>query len=123
MMGLIRGTLKAYFIAVCIFAVLTLVLAALVRFTGFHEEWSLWGLVVVLSIAALLLGIMEGSIVGKRGLLVGLVSAAALALIILLIVRGVFAGMSEEFSFRVWYLIPVLAGAVGGILGTNSRKS
>ncbi len=122
-MALIRKTIKAYIIAICIFVLLTLILAALLRFTAFDEDWSFYGLIVALSVAALLLGIMEGNVVGKRGLLVGIASAAMLMVIILLVVGSIFAGTSGKGSIHAEYLIPLLSGAVGGILGANSRKS
>lgn len=122
-MAFIRKTLKAYIIVICVFILLTLLLAVLLRFTAFDEDWSFIGLVVVLSVTTLLLGIMEGNVIGKRGLLAGIVSAAVFLAIILLAVGSVFAGTPGKESIHVSYLIPLLSGAVGGILGANSRKS
>jgi len=122
-MGFFRRSLKAYIMAICIFVVLTLILAALICFTSFDEDWSVIGLSASMAVAALLLGVMEGSIVGRRGLLVGIVSAAVLVMIIWLAIRGIFAGTSEGINIHTMYLVPLLTGAVGGIVGANSRKS
>lgn len=122
-MGFIRRSLKAYIVAICLFVLLTLVLAALLRFTSFDEDWTQAGLAAALSVVTLLLGILEGNIAGKRGLLVGIVSAAVFLIIVFLAVGGIFTGSAEGLGLRASYLIPLISGAVGGVLGTNSRKS
>ena len=100
----LRKSLKAYVIALVLFVALTFALAALVNFTGFRETWTFGALLVIMSISSLVLGMMEGRIFQKRGLVS---------------VQGLFA---EEFSLGKtgWlYLIPVAAGSLGGICGVN----
>ena len=75
-----------------------------------------------MSISSAVIGIMEGNIIGKKGMPVGAAAAALLVAIILCAVGGVFAGSFGMDSFSVYYLIPVLAGAIGGILGANLSK-
>ena len=122
-MDFIRRSVKAFMLAVCVFVLLTLILAALLRFTGCDEDWTIAGLVAALSLAALLLGFLEGNIVGRRGLTVGTAAAAVFLIIIFPAVGGVFAGTSEEYGFHWLHLVPILSGAAGGVLGANSRKS
>ncbi len=121
-MEIIRRTLKAYIISIVLFLGLTFLLAAIIYFTGYKESWSFVGLMVILSIASLVIGIMEGNIIGKKGLIVGLSAAAVFVMIILLAVGGVFAGAFGLESFSAFYIIPVLIGAAGGILGANLNK-
>ena len=71
-MEILRRTLKVYVLALCAFAALSLILAAVIRFTGFPETWTFAGLVAALSLVSLLTGAMEGGIIGKRGMIVGL---------------------------------------------------
>ena len=97
-------------IALVLFVALTFALAALVNFTGFRETWTFGSLLVIMSISSLVLGMMEGSIFQKRGLLAG--GAAAVFF------------LAEEFSLGKtgWlYLIPVAAGSLGGICGVNHK--
>lgn len=122
-MGIIRRSLKAYFIAVCVFLLLTIIQAALLQLTSYKEAWSFYGLIAAFSVSTLLLGIMEGGLIGKRGLPVGILSAALFIFLVLLAAGGFFGtGISMEKP-DVMYLIPILTGAVGGILGANSSKS
>lgn len=121
-MEIIRRTLKAYIISIVLFLGLTFLLAAIIYFTGYKESWSFAGLIVILSIASLVIGIMEGNIIGKKGLIVGLAAAAIFVMIILLAVGGVFAGTFGMENFSAFYIIPVLVGAAGGVLGANLNK-
>ena len=84
-------------------------------------KWSSWSLLVIMSISSLVLGMMEGRIFQKRGLLAGGAAAVFFLAIILVSVQGLFA---EEFSLGKtgWlYLIPVAAGSLGGICGVNHK--
>ncbi len=118
-MDIIRKTLKAYIAAMAFFVALTFALAALIAFTPFRESWAFPGLIVIMSMAAALLGFMEGAAVGRRGLVTG---AAASVLLVALIIGAAGAAFSGSFGagdMNIFYLIPVAAGAAGGSLGTN----
>ena len=119
-MEIIIRSLKAYIFVTCLFTALTFLLAALISFTGFKESWSFAGLVCILSVSSFVIGFMEGHITGKRGLFTGIAAAAVFMAMILLAVGGVFAGAFGIDSFSVFYLIPILAGAAGGIAGANT---
>lgn len=121
-MEIIRKSLKAYIIALGLFLLLTFALAALLNFTAFREGWTFIGLVFCLAAATLLLGILEGKIVGKKGLFVGLAAAALFLLLILFAAGGVFVGSFGIRSFHGSYVIPLLSGGAGGILGANIGK-
>ncbi len=121
-MDILRRTLKVYVISVICFIVLTMILAALIYFTGFKESWSFIGLVTVLSLTSLLTGMMEGNVIGKRGILVGIASSFVLMLIILLAAGGVFADTFGINDLSLFYVIPLIAGCIGGVMGTNLNK-
>ncbi|MDO4545550.1 MAG: TIGR04086 family membrane protein [Bacillota bacterium] len=121
-MEILRKTLKAYILAILLFIVLTLVLAAVINFTGFKEEWAFAGLVAILSVVTLLLGFLEGRIMERKGLLAGLGAAIVFLLLVLFAVGSVFSRSFGVESFSVFYLIPLASGMVGGVLGTNSSK-
>ena len=101
-MEILRRTLKAYMLTLCIFVILTFVLAAIINFTGFRESWTFAALLVALSVSCTFI--------------------AVLILIILLAVGGVFAGVFGMHSFNIFYIIPVIIGAVGGVFGANLAK-
>ena len=52
-------------------------------------------------------------------MLTGAAAAAVFVLVIILAAGGIFAGSFGMESFSVVYLIPVAAGAVGGVFGAN----
>lgn len=121
-MEILRRTLKAYVISIVVFVALTFILAAIISFTGFKEEWTFGALIFIMSLTSFLTGLLEGGIVGKRGLLVGTAAGGLLVFIILIAAGGIFADSFGSESFSVFYIIPVITGAVGGVAGTNFAK-
>ena len=121
-MEIVRKSLKAYGFALILFLMLTLLLAAVIRFTAFPEEWSYAGLIVALSISSMFLGVMEGRITGRRGLITGLFSSVLFIVIIIAAAGSAFAESFVPDSFDIMYLIPLLTGTIGAIAGTNSNK-
>lgn len=121
-MEMLRRTLKAYTVSLCLFALLTFVLAAVINYTGFRESWTFAGLVAALSVTAFCIGAMEGNIIGKKGLLVGTASSVVLILIILLVVGGIFTDSFDMSGLNIFYIIPIVIGAVGGVVGANLNK-
>ena len=121
-MEILRKSLKAYIFVICLFTAMTFLLAALISFTGFKENWSFAGLVCILSVSSFVIGLMEGHITGKRGLFTGIAAAAVFMAMILLAVGGVFAGAFGIDSLSLFYIIPIFAGAAGGIAGANTDR-
>ncbi len=121
-MEFIRKSLKAYFFAFVIFVLFTFFLASIIYFTSFKESWSFAGLIFGLSVAVFMLGIIEGGIAGRRGLIVGIVSAAVFLLLTVLTAAGIFADSFSVKNVSVFYIIPLAAGTIGGIIGTNANK-
>lgn len=90
-MEIIRKSLKVYVITFVLFIVLTLILAALICFTGFKESWGYGGMMAVIGISAITYGIFDAKVVGRRALFVFLISAMMFVLIIYLLIFGLFA--------------------------------
>ncbi|MFQ8602849.1 MAG: TIGR04086 family membrane protein [Anaerovoracaceae bacterium] len=122
-MEVLRKSLKAYLIAVALFTLLTFILAAIISFTGFRENWAFGGLIVSLTLACMVIGFLEGKIVGKRGLITGVISSLILLVIILISVRGAFSDSFNMSGLSLFYLIPLAGGAVGGIIGVSGEKN
>ncbi len=118
-MEFLRKSLKVYAAALILFVLLTLALAAVLRYTAFSAGWSFAGLLVIMSVVAAFTGLLEGRLTGKKGMLTGAAAAAVFVLVIILAAGGIFAGSFGMESFSVVYLIPVAAGAVGGVFGAN----
>lgn len=118
----LRKSLKAYAMALVLFAALTFVLAGLLNVTGFRESWTFGALLVILSISTMVLGMLEGRIFQKRGILAGGAGAILFVAVILLCAQGIFAEPFSPGRGGWLYLVPVAAGAVGGICGVNGEK-
>ena len=121
-MEILKRTLKSYLIIIFLFLILSILLAALIAFTGFKEEWIFTALVVILSMVSMGIGVLEGNIFAKRGILIGMAAAILLILIIICAIGGVFAESFSKDSFTPFYIIPVIAGGIGGIIGANLNK-
>lgn len=121
-MGILKKSIKAYLIAASVFIILTFIVALMIRYTSFKEEWSFTGVIVCMAAASLFLGFMEGKIVGKKGLMTGLLSSVIFVLIILVSIGCTFAEFFNPEHFNLTYAIPVVAGIAGSIMGTNSSK-
>ena len=65
-MEILRRTLKVYVLALCAFAALSLILAAVIRFTGFPETWTLRDWWPLCLLCRSWTGAMEGGIIGKK---------------------------------------------------------
>ena len=121
-MEFIRKTIKSFALCLAIFAALTFVLAAMIQFTSFRESWAFGGLVVALSLTTMIFGRLESGITGKRGLLTGAASAVVRVFIILFISGEMFSGNAGLSGISVFYAIPVITGAAGGIAGANRTR-
>lgn len=121
-MDVFRKSLKAYIAAMILFIAFTAILAAMVTFTGFKEEWTFAGLIVSMTVSAMLLGYLESRVIGKRGLIYGALSALIFVVLILLAAEGVFSDMPEASKHTLAYLLPVAGGGAGGIAGVAGEN-
>lgn len=120
-MDILRKTLKILILVILLFMLLTIILAAVIKFTGFKEEWSFAGLIAILSLSTFVFGMLESGLTGKKGLVTGFISSLLFVALIIMSAAVFFADEFSADSFNVFYLIPVIAGAVGGILGVNRK--
>lgn len=116
-MDILRKSLKAYIAAMIFFAAFTAILAAMVRFTPFREEWTFAGLIFSMTAASALLGYLESRVIGKRGLISGILAASIFVALILMTVGGIFSDMPEASKHMLVYLLPVAGGGAGGAAG------
>lgn len=121
MMGTVLKNLKGFLYAFILFILLTFLISAAVKFTPVPEGWSLYYMVGVLCITCLFLGIYIGNYTKKKGFIYG----ALYSIIFLLILSAFYmlafsTGIDMGFGL-IKYLVPVLFGSVGGMIGVNLR--
>lgn len=111
--------LKGFLYAFILFALLTLLMSVVIKLTPAPEGWSLYYMIGVLCISCLFLGTYIGNYVKKKGFVYG-----ALYSIIFLLVLSAFYMLAFSTGIDmglglIKYLIPVLFGSVGGMIGVN----
>jgi len=114
--------LKGFLYALILFVLLTLLISVLVKFTPAPEGWSLYYMIGVLCISCLFLGLYMGNYIKKKGFLYG-----ALHSIIFLLLLSAFYMLAFNTGIEMGmglmkYLIPILFGSVGGMIGVNLRN-
>lgn len=121
-MDWIRKTIKIQLLGVTIFAVITALFVLILMVTPIKEMWSYAAMITALSITCLFVGILEGKAVGKKGLITGLLSSVILILIILAPVNVMFRSDFRIDNGDILLLIPLIIGAIGGVIGANMDK-
>lgn len=122
-MLVLKNSLKAYCISVVIFIILTLLYAGVIKWTPLPESWSFEGLIVMMSIATLIFGFMEGVLIGKKGIVTGVIASTVFLLFTLIIAKIVFDGSVNINILKTQYIVPLISGIIGAIVGTNKIKS
>lgn len=113
---------KGGLISLLLFGLLTGVGAVILRFTPFPERWDFYWLVAAISIACFFTGFYTAGTFRKAGLLSGISVSAVLIFLILSAVCAAFSVMPAFGMLRPAHLIPIAAGALGGIFGANIKK-
>ena len=103
-----------------IFAVFTVISSLILRFTSLNENSGIFLIMGAMSLAGLYLGLVTGRATGKKGLFAGALSALVLICSILIVTVLCFQAEPSMELLKVYYAAPLICGAVGGILGTNS---
>ena len=122
-MLVLKNSLKAYCVSVVIFIILTLLYAGVIKWTPLPESWSFEGLIVMLSIATMIFGFMEGVLIGKKGIITGVLTSVVFLLITLITAKIVFDGSVNINILKTQYIVPLISGIIGAIVGTNKIKS
>ena len=113
---------KGFGISIIFFILLNILTAVLLRYTNLPEKLSIIFLVVTMTVCCMILCIFVGNAFSRRGLLLGIIfSSAYLVLLIYLLVLE-FDTNFQAGLLKPIYIIPVIGGAIGGIVGTNLKK-
>lgn len=121
-MSILRRVLKILALLIIAFIVLTVILAALIKFTPLGERWAYVGLLTIVTLLCMMTGYLTGNLFTSRGLFVGLISSVVTVELVTLCVQLVILGEITDVFPDIFYLISVLFGTVGGIVGVNNNK-
>ena len=95
----------------------------LIKLSPISEDFGYVYLITALSLVCFVCSIYISSNTGKAGLISGAGISAVVVLIVFLSVSTIFGtGIKMTKILRLEYLIPVLSGMVGGIIGANIKK-
>ncbi len=115
--------IRAFVYAFLLFVGLMLVIGVLLRFTGLPEKGIAVYVLAALSFSCLVLGLFAGYAMKKKGFLYG---ALFTIIFLLCILSGalltVGSGLKPDPSL-LRYLICVLCGMIGGMIGVNVRAA
>ncbi len=121
-MGTVLKNLKGFLFAFILFILLTLLISVVVKLTPAPEGWALYYMVGILSITCLFLGIFIGNDMKKRGFVYGALYSVIFLLILSAFYMLAFSTGIDAGAGLIKYLIPVLFGSVGGMIGVNLRS-
>lgn len=121
-MGKTLKVLKGFAISIFIFLICSLIFGALLKFTGLPEKWAMYYILMSLCVASAFFGFYMGHILKKRGLLYGFVYAAMLVIAIVYVINTFCAQTFVVELNDLRYLICILFGGIGGMLGVNVKN-
>ena len=114
--------LKGFLYGFLLFTLLTLLVSVGVKLTPAPEGWSLYYMIGVLSLCCLFIGTYFGKHMKRKGILFG----GLYSMIFLLILSAFYMlafSTNLEFGFDLMkYLVPILVGSVGGMIGVNMQN-
>jgi putative membrane protein (TIGR04086 family) len=122
MMETVLKNLKGFFFAFILFIVLTLIVSATVKFTPAPEGWSLYYMIGVLCFTCLFLGLYTGNFIKKKGFVYGAIYSIIYLLALSAFYMLAFSSGIETGPALAKYLIPILFGSVGGMIGVNLKN-
>lgn len=122
MMGTVLKNLKGLLYAFILFILLTLLISVIVKLTPAPEGWALYYMVVVLSVSCLFLGVYIGNYIKKKGFVYGALYSVIFLLILLAFYMLAFSTEVDMGIGMLKFLIPVLAGSIGGMIGVNLKN-
>ena len=122
-MMVIKRTIKIQILGLIAFALLSVISALIFMFTPLKEAWYHAVIIAAMTLSCIFVGMLEGNAVSKRGLLSGIAASIMLIFLILVIVNLVFDGEFKPENNDIFLTIPLIAGGIGGVVGTNMDKS
>jgi len=122
-MMVIKRTIKIQILGLIAFTLLSVISALIFMFTPLKEAWYHAVIIAVMTLSCIFVGMLEGNAVGRRGVLSGITASILLILLILVIINLVFDGGLKPENNDILLTIPLMAGGIGGVVGTNMDKS
>jgi hypothetical protein len=113
--------LKGFLFAFILLILLTFIMSALIKLTPIPETWSLYYMLFCLSISCMFLSMYNSYHVGKRGALNGALFSVIFLLVVFVIYMMFFSTGIEMDLGLLKYLICVIFGSFGGMIGVNLR--
>ncbi len=114
--------LKGFLYALILFVLLTLLLSVMIKLTPAPEGWSLYYMIAALCVTCLFLGIYSGNLIKRKGFLYGALYSIIYLLVLSAFYMLAFSTGMEMGAGLMKYLIPILFGSVGGMIGVNLRN-
>lgn len=121
-MYVIIKLLKNCVLSLLLFLLLMLAAASLLTFTSVSSSFSPAVSIVILALSCMAMGFLVGSLFGKRGLLIGMASAFLLEVLIITVIMMIFSIEIATYDFGIKHIFPILAGAIGGVIGISFKK-
>ncbi len=122
-MMILKRSLKAFVMGIISFFVITVIGAVILRFTPVTENTGYAIIIAALAAACFLTSFYIGTVCERGGMILGITVSFVTVVLIFLIVSCIFVKSVNMASLmRIWYLIPVVSGALGGIIGVNVKK-
>lgn len=113
--------LKGFLYAFILLILLTFLMSVLIKVTPIPETWSVYYMLFCLSLSCMFLSVYSGYRIKKRGFLNGTLFSMVFLLIVLVIYMLIFSTGIEMDMGLMKYLICVIFGSIGGMLGVNIR--
>ncbi|MGI6731291.1 MAG: TIGR04086 family membrane protein [Anaerovoracaceae bacterium] len=113
--------LKGFVYAFILFLLLTVISGVLLRLTPMPEAWSVYYLLIAISVSCLFLGIYFGNYKGRKGFLFGALYSILFLFIILAIHTIAFSVDTFNGLSMAKFIISIIFGSVGGMIGVNMR--
>lgn len=114
--------IKGYVMAFFLFFLFTVLFTLLVKFTAVPESHSALYMLIGLSLSTIFLGLYMGNLIGKHGLMVALGFSLLYTFLVIFAIICAYSKPITMQSFDIKYILPVLTGGIGGIVGVNLRK-
>lgn len=112
-MGMLKGIGAGVVSAILVMLILSLLTAMIVYFSPIAES-SLRGVAIIINAIAIFIGgYITGHLAGSRGLLLGLITAAVILLLMILL------GPNDGGNITLKVVYCLLAGMIGGIFGVR----
>ena len=113
--------LKGFLYALILLLLLTFAMSAMIKFTPLPESWSVYYMLLCLSISCFFLSLYSLYHIQKRGFLNGALFSVIFLLMVLVIYMLVFSTSIDCNAGLLKYFICIFFGSIGGMIGVNIR--